>query len=180
MPDELAELCEEDPGRPRVVIINYPSNSTDATYSIERPRELANVARRYRVVLLSDEIYGELHHKGQHVSIARFFPEGTIVSSGLSKWCVAGGWRLGTFTLPPSLAWLRDAMAAAASETFTSTSAPIQYAAVRAFNGGLEIERYLSRSRKNLGSLGRWPLSTESTPTVLCRSRPCAPFARRP
>ena len=45
--------------------------------------------------MLSDEIYGELHHKGQHVSIARFYPEGTIVSGGLSKWCGAGGWRLG-------------------------------------------------------------------------------------
>jgi aspartate aminotransferase len=156
MPNELAALCEEDPDRPRVVIVNYPSNPTGATYSTERLRELAQVARRFRVVLLSDEIYGELHHKGQHVSIARFYPEGTIVSSGLSKWCGAGGWRLGTFTFPPSLSWLRDAMGAVASETFTSTSAPIQFAAVRAFEGGVEIERYLWRSRKILGALGRW------------------------
>ncbi len=56
------------------------------------------------MVLLSDEIYGELHHKGQHVSIARFYPEGTIVSGGLIKWCGAGGWRLGTFSLPAELA----------------------------------------------------------------------------
>ena len=154
MPDELAALCEEDPDRPRVVIVNYPSNPTGATYSTERLKELAQVARHYRVVLLSDEIYGELHHKGQHVSIARFYPEGTIVSSGLSKWCGAGGWRLGTFTFPPSLSWLRDALGVVASETFTSTSAPIQYAAVRAFEGGMEIECYLWRSRKILGSLG--------------------------
>jgi aspartate aminotransferase len=156
MPDELAALCEEDSDRPRVVIVNYPSNPTGATYSTERLKELAQVARRHRVVLLSDEIYGELHHKGQHVSIARFYPEGTIVSSGLSKWCGAGGWRLGTFTFPRSLSWLRDAMGAVASETFTSTSAPIQYAAVRAFDGGEEIERYLWKSRKILGALGRW------------------------
>jgi aspartate aminotransferase len=156
MPDDLERICHEDPGRPRLVIVNYPGNPTGATYSIDRLRDLAQVARRFRVVLLSDEIYGELHHKGQHVSIARFYPEGTIVSSGLSKWCGAGGWRLGTFTFPPTLAWLRDAMAAVASETFTSTSAPIQYAAVRAFQGGTEIERYLWRSRKILGALGRW------------------------
>ena len=156
MPDELAALCEEDRDRPRVVIVNYPSNPTGATYSTERLKELAQVARRYRVVLLSDEIYGQLHHKGQHVSIARFYPEGTIVSSGLSKWCGAGGWRLGTFTFPPSLTWLRDAMGAVASETFTSTSSPIQYAAVRAFEGGVDIDRYLWNSRKILGALGRW------------------------
>ena len=44
-------------------------------------------------------------------------------------------------------------MAVAASETFTSTSAPIQYAAVRAFEGGPLIERYLTSSRRVLGAL---------------------------
>jgi aspartate aminotransferase len=74
--------------------------------------------------LLSDEIYGELIFDGKHLSIAKFYPEGTIISSGLSKWCGAGGWRLGTFTFPSSLSWLLEAMASMASETFTSTSAP--------------------------------------------------------
>jgi aspartate aminotransferase len=45
-------------------------------------------------------------------------------------------------------------MATVASETFTSTSAPIQFAAVTAFNGGISIERYLHNSRKVLKSLG--------------------------
>ena len=71
--------------------------------------------------------------------MAEFYPEGTIISSGLSKWCGAGGWRLGTFTFPDSLAWLEQSVAVVASESFTSTSAPIQYAAVRAFEGGEEI-----------------------------------------
>jgi len=155
-PDQLAELCAADPSRPRIVVLNYPSNPTGSTYSVSQLKELAGVAREYRVVLLSDEIYGELHHKGQHVSVARFYPEGTIVSGGLSKWCGAGGWRLGVFSIPTSLTWLQDAIAAAASETYTSTSAPIQYAAVRAFEGGLEIERYLWHSRRVLGALGRW------------------------
>jgi aspartate aminotransferase len=156
MPEDLARLCEEDPLRPRIVVLNYPANPTGRTYSTERLKELARVARRFRVILLSDEIYGELHHKGQHVSIGRFYREGTIVSSGLSKWCGAGGWRLGVFVFPRSLAWLQNAMAAVASETYTSTCAPIQYAAVRAFEGDLEIERYLWRSRRILGALGRW------------------------
>ncbi len=84
---------------------------------------------------------------GQSPSIAKYYPEGTIISGGLSKWCGAGGWRLGTFTFPPSLRWLLDEMAAVASETFKATSAPIQYAAVRAFQGGLKIENYLWNSR---------------------------------
>jgi aspartate aminotransferase len=45
-------------------------------------------------------------------------------------------------------------MEAVASETYTSTSAPIQYAAVRAFQGGFGIERYLWRARHILAALG--------------------------
>ncbi|PRQ02774.1 Aspartate aminotransferase [Enhygromyxa salina] len=155
-PERLDELCAEDPGRPRIVILNYPANPTGRTYSPAQCKQLAKVAKRNGVVLLSDEIYGELHHAGEHVSMARYYPEGTIVSSGLSKWCGAGGWRLGTFLFPPRMRWLLDAMAAAASETFTSTSAPIQFAAVRAFEGGPEIERYLADSRRILALLGNW------------------------
>lgn len=154
-PSELDAFCMKDPERPRILVLNYPTNPTGTTYKMEELKEIARVAAEQGVVLLSDEIYGELHHRGRHVSVARFYPEGTIISGGLSKWCGAGGWRLGTFTFPKSLRWLLDAMAAVASETYTSTSAPIQYAAVRAFTGGIGVERYLRMSRRILSALGR-------------------------
>lgn len=141
--------------RPRLLVLNYPSNPSGQTYTAEELEEIAEIARRFQVVILSDEIYGKLHHQGQHVSIARFYPEGTIVSSGLSKWCGAGGWRLGTFCFPPNLYWLLDALASVASETYTSVCAPIQYAAVHAFRGGVDIERYLWHARRILSTLGR-------------------------
>lgn len=153
-PEDLDNLCKKDPDRPRIVILNYPSNPTGSTYRIERLQELAEVAKKYRVILLADEIYGELHHRGEHVSIAKFYPEGTIVSTGLSKWCGAGGWRLGAFIFPKSLAWLREAMAIVASETYTSTSAPIQYAAVTAFQENVEIDEYLQKAQRILGAIG--------------------------
>jgi aspartate aminotransferase len=145
---------QNDTYRPRLLILNYPGNPDGDTYSMEELQELAEAAREYEVILLSDEIYGQLNHRGGHFSVGRFYPEGTIISSGLSKWCGAGGWRLGTFTFPKSLTWLLDAMAAVASETFTSVSAPIQYAAVRAFRGGPEIESYLSHARRILRLIG--------------------------
>jgi len=140
--------------RPRLLVLNYPGNPCGVTYEADELKELAEVARKYHVMVLSDEIYGELRFDGAHVSIAKYYPEGTIVSSGISKWCGAGGWRLGTFTFPADLDWLNDAMAAVASETYTSVSAPIQHAAVKAFRGGSDIERYLAHVRRILSALG--------------------------
>ncbi len=156
-PEQLTETIAavHDDYRPRLLVLNYPANPTGASYTIDELEEIAEVARRYGLVILSDEIYGQLHYAGQHASIARFYPEGTILSSGLSKWCGAGGWRLGTFVFPPDLEWLLDSIAAIASETYTSVSAPIQHAAVTAFQGGLEIERYLWHARRILDGIGR-------------------------
>ncbi len=155
-PEELEQLCEPDPSKPRIVILNYPNNPTGCSYSPEQLEALAAVARKYKIILLSDEIYGELNYLGCHQSIARYYPEGTIIASGLSKWAGAGGWRLGTFAFPSELKWLLEAMAVVASETFTATSAPIQYAAVKAFQGGVRIERYLFQSRRVLKALSDW------------------------
>lgn len=156
----LREIAREDHDRPRLLLLNYPCNPTGYTLTEAELQAIAEVARAHRMVVLSDEIYGELHHRGEHLSIAPFYPEGTIVSAGLSKWCGGGGWRLGTFLFPPQLSWLREAMAAVATETFTSTCAPIQYAAVRAFAGGSEIDDYLARSRRLLAALGRHVAAT--------------------
>lgn len=154
-PNQLETLCQADPTRPRILVLNYPSNPTGTTYTANELSGLADVARRYRLVVLSDEIYAKLRFDGKHVSIVPFYPEGTIFSGGLSKWCGAGGWRLGLFVFPECLARLRDTIAAVASETFTSTSAPIQHAAVRAFADDPEIERYLQHVRRLLQALAQ-------------------------
>lgn len=152
--ETLRQACEKDPGRPRLLILNYPSNPAGTTLDEARLREITEVCREFRLLVLSDEIYGEVHHRGEHHSLASFYPEGTIISNGLSKWCGAGGWRLGTFLFPKSLAWLREAMSVVASETYTSVSAPIQWAAVAAYTPHPEMNDYLERSRQVLHKVG--------------------------
>ncbi|MHA2338323.1 MAG: pyridoxal phosphate-dependent aminotransferase, partial [Candidatus Hodarchaeales archaeon] len=145
MPDALEELLanEEDVDRPRLLILNYPGNPDGVSYTESQLRTLASIAKDYGV-------YGKLHHENNHTSIARFYPEGTIISSGLSKWAGAGGWRLGTFSFPHELKWLMNAMAVVGSETFTSVSAPIQYAAVKAFEFGKELQDYVRHCQRIL------------------------------
>lgn len=154
--EELDIVCRDDPSRPRILILNYPSNPTGCTYTEDQLLAIAHVARKYNIILLSDEIYGEVHFEGKHKSIARYYPEGTIISTGLSKWAGAGGWRLGTFVFPPELRPLQDAMAIIASETYTATSAPIQHAAIAAFDGGEDLDEYLTQSRRVLKVVGEY------------------------
>lgn len=174
-PEMLERIAIEDPYRPRLVILNYPSNPTGYTYSSRQLKDLATVARKYKMIIVSDEIYGLLNFEGNHNSIAHYYPEGTIISSGLSKWCGAGGWRLGTFSFPPGLQWLQEAMAVVASETFTSTSAPIQYAAVKAFTGSPDIDWYLQKSRTVLKTIGNF-ITDELNKTGIETAKPDGGF----
>jgi len=151
--EQLDSICRLDPDRYRLLILNYPSNPTGQTFSADELEALAEVASKYKVLVLSDEIYGRLTFSGEHTSIVNYYPEGTIFSGGLSKWCGAGGWRFGLFIIPPAMRWIADAMATVASETFTSTSAPIQYAAISAFQENPEIDTYVRQCRCVLEAL---------------------------
>ncbi|MFN2353612.1 MAG: pyridoxal phosphate-dependent aminotransferase [Desulfopila sp.] len=152
--EQIETICRLDPSRDRLLILNYPSNPTGQTYTAEELEELAAVLAKYQVLVLSDEIYAKMTFSGEHTSIVSFYPEGTIFSGGLSKWCGAGGWRFGIFIIPEAMRWITDAMATVASETFTSTSAPIQYAAVAAFQDNPEIDSYVEKCRAILAALG--------------------------
>ncbi|MBM9604040.1 pyridoxal phosphate-dependent aminotransferase [Desulfopila inferna] len=151
--EQIDSICRLDPGRSRMLILNYPSNPTGQTYDANELEELAEVVSKYQVLVLSDEIYARMTFSGKHTSIIDYYPEGTIFSGGLSKWCGAGGWRLGLFIVPEAMRWITNAMATVASETFTSTSAPIQYAAIAAFEENPEIDIYVDRCRRILGAL---------------------------
>ena len=152
--ERLRAACEGRADLERLLILNYPNNPTGMSYTAAQLEALAEVARAHQIIVISDEIYGELHHRGAHQSIAHFYPEGTVISSGLSKWCGAGGWRLGYFIFPPELRRFREGLCAVASESFSAVSAPIQWAARRAFSTSDSLEEYRRNCREILRILG--------------------------
>lgn len=154
--DQLDAELKDSSSAAKLLILNYPGNPSGTTYQESALITLAETARKHGILILSDEIYGRLNHDGNHRSIAEFYPEGTIVSSGLSKWCGAGGWRLGHFLFPKEMKQLMQSMAAAASETFSCVSAPVQYAAVRAYQTDDLIKDYLYHVRRVLASVGNF------------------------
>ena len=93
LPDQLEKALDgvKDKEYPSILVLNYPGNPDGLTYKKEKLEELATVLKKHNVIVISDEIYGLLNHKGEHCSIAKFY-KNTIVTTGLSKWAGAGGW----------------------------------------------------------------------------------------
>ena len=151
--EELDDACVG--GRLNLLILNSPSNPTSQMHSPDEIRELAKVAKRNDLLVVSDEIYSRLNYGEEHDSLYRYYPEGTIISSGLSKWCGAGGWRLGTFVFPKELRRVQDAMVKLTSESMSSTCSPVQHAATTAFSVGVG-KQYLKNANKVLSSIAEF------------------------
>jgi aspartate aminotransferase len=154
---ELALARKALKDAPSVLVLNHPGNPDGLTYTAAQLRALAEVFRKHDVIVLSDEIYGLLHHKGEHRSVALEYPEGTIVTGGLSKWSGAGGWRLGIAMLPELLdGAFKETMLAIASETYSCASTPVQYAACQAYVWDEVTKCYLVHQRRILSLSGNW------------------------
>jgi aspartate aminotransferase len=119
-----------------ILILNSPNNPSGTTCN--NLKELSKVAKKYKIIILSDEIYTDLKFDKKYESISKYYPEGTCITGGLSKWCGAGGWRLGFFAAPKQLNILMDNLKVLASETFSTVSSPVQYAAVEAYKGNYD------------------------------------------
>ena len=88
-----------------LLFLNSPNNPSGTL--CKNLKEIAEIAKKYKLTILSDEIYSNLTFDTKYKSISNFYPEGTIVSTGLSEWCGAGGWRLGFFAIPNQLKELK-------------------------------------------------------------------------
>ena len=152
---EAAVRAKAEAGTPSLLVLNHPGNPEGLGYDEEALKALARTCRRHRILVLSDEIYGLLDHEGAHVSMARHYPEGTIVTGGLSKWCGAGGWRLGVAMLPSTLSQeFRETLLGIASETWSCASLPVQHAACAAYQWNAATRDYLAHQRRLLAALG--------------------------
>ena len=149
---EIEEYIIKDKNKNYLLFINSPNNPSGQI--CENLEEIAEVANKYNLIILSDEIYSELSFEQNYKSISNYCPNKTIISTGLSKWCGAGGWRLGYFIVPDSLNEIKDMINVLASETFSAVSAPIQYAAIKAYEN--DHSDYINESRNILKAVGNY------------------------
>ena len=149
---EIEKIILKDKKKNYLLFLNSPNNPSGQI--CENLEEISEITKKYNLLILSDEIYSELSFNDNYKSISSFCPEKTIISTGLSKWCGAGGWRLGYFIVPETLKVIKNTLNILASETFSAVSAPIQYAAIQAYEG--DHKNYLKSSREILRAIGNY------------------------
>ena len=102
-PDRLMERVTP---RSKALVINFPNNPTGAVMTASDLKGIADVVEDHDLVLLSDEVYGELSYESPHVPSATIgaLRERTITLNGFSKAYAMTGWRIGYLCAPAELA----------------------------------------------------------------------------
>ena len=149
-----------------IFILNSPNNPSGTV--CKNIKELAVIAKKYNLIVLSDEIYTDLTFCNKYESISKYYPERTFISGGLSKWCGAGGWRVGFFAVPNKLSELLENIKTLASESYSTVNSPAQFAAVEAYNGN--YDDYRKRTINILNSVGNYVYNNLKSNKILINS----------
>ena len=92
-----ADIEKRITDKTKAILIGYPANPTGAVMSREKLAQIAEVARRHRLTVISDEIYSSLVYGVEHTCFATLphMKESTILLGGFSKAYAMTGWRIG-------------------------------------------------------------------------------------
>lgn len=112
----------------KVLFVNSPSNPSGAVYGEDNLKEIARIAKKNDLIILSDEIYRDFSYDQPAPSMAKYY-ENTIVMGGFSKSHGAPGWRLGYLALPKHMAVIFDKLATLQQYTIVCAPQPFQVAA---------------------------------------------------
>ncbi len=130
-PDEFRTLVNQ---KTKLIILNSPQNPTGGVLEASDLKVIAELATKYDIPVLADEIYWQILYDGEYKSIASLpgMQERTIILDGFSKSYAMTGWRLGfgvmNETLAPHITRLM-------TNSNSCTSALTQWAGVEALNG---------------------------------------------
>jgi aspartate/methionine/tyrosine aminotransferase len=131
---DLAELERRVSRKTKLLIINSPENPTGGVLSAQDIGRIAELARHYRVPVLSDEIYRRFLYDGEFASIASLpgMKPQTIILDGFSKSYAMTGWRLGYGVMPAPLA---EHLTRLMTNSNSCTATFVQQAGVAALQG---------------------------------------------
>jgi aspartate/methionine/tyrosine aminotransferase len=125
------EVADKITSRTKILITNSPSNPTGTVYTDEVQRQMAELAVKHDLLVLSDEIYARIIYGGTYVSMMSYpgMEERTLIIDGFSKSFAMTGWRLGYVIAPPRIVPALDMLAV---NTYTCVAEFTQYGAMEA------------------------------------------------
>jgi len=139
-----ADIEERITPRTKAVLLGYPSNPTGAQMTREDLLQIADVAARHDLIVISDEIYDRLSYGIEHTCFASLpgMKERTILLGGFSKAYAMTGWRVGWLCAPSDVL---EAMMKIHQYIIMSAPTPSQYAALEAItNGEEDVRRFVA------------------------------------
>ncbi|HEY6769768.1 MAG TPA: pyridoxal phosphate-dependent aminotransferase [Candidatus Sulfotelmatobacter sp.] len=128
---DLAEIAAKITPCTRMLLTNSPGNPTGTVYTDDVQRGLAELAVKYDLWVLSDEIYARILYDGEYLSMLRYpgMKERTLIIDGFSKSFAMTGWRLGYTVAPPEVV---PPLLMMAVNSYTCVAEFTQYAAIDA------------------------------------------------
>jgi aspartate/methionine/tyrosine aminotransferase len=147
---DLAALEASITPRTKAIVINNPSNPTGGVFSAETVKALVDLARKYDLWLVADEIYEDLVFSGMHVPAASFDAERVITVSGVSKSYAMTGWRIGWAITNPELVALCGKIQEALVSCPSAVSQAAAEAALRGPQDVVEEMRLAYQRRRDL------------------------------
>ena len=131
---DLALLEQKASSRTKLIVVNSPQNPTGGALDPEQLGRIAEVARHYRIPVLTDEIYKSFLYESEFASITRFpgMKDLAIILDGFSKAYAMTGWRLGYGVMPAALA---DHVTRLMVNTNSCTATFTQLAGIAALQG---------------------------------------------
>lgn len=149
---DAAKLESYITDKTKALIYSSPCNPSGSVYSKEELKEIAALAQKHDLIIISDEIYEHIVYGEKTVSIASF-PEAydrTVTINGLSKAYAMTGWRIGYIGAPE---WIAKACETLQSQITSGANSIAQRAAIVALDADLSDTHYMVEAfekRKNL------------------------------
>lgn len=149
----IKELKKKITKKTKAIILNSPSNPTGSAYDKDTLSEIAEIAVKKKIFVISDEIYEKIVYDGfRHISIASLndkIKSLTIVVNGLSKSHSMTGWRIGYAAGPEEII---SAMSKVQSQSTSNPTSISQKAAFEALTGpqdfiGMMVAEFDKRRR---------------------------------
>jgi aspartate/methionine/tyrosine aminotransferase len=146
---DIAEIAAKITPKTRMLILNSPNNPTGTVFTESILQQIADLARKHDLWIISDEIYARILFKGEYKSIWALpgMAERTVIIDGFSKSFAMTGWRLGYAVAQKSVI---DAIDMLVLNTFTCTAEFTQVAAIEALQDSTNavpamVEEYRKR-----------------------------------